>query len=264
MKTSASTSNSAFRAEQRGAVLIVTLDRQAKRNALDDTAIAELDVIFSAIPESVRAIVLHGEGANFSAGLDLSELTERNLIEGIAHSMSWHRVFEKIQFGKAPVVSVMRGAVIGGGLELASATHVRVAERSAYYALPEGQRGIFVGGGGSVRISRLIGVSRMMEMMMTGRSYSAQEGLALCLSHYLVEDNAGLAKGIELAEKIAGNAPLTNFALMHALPRIAESDPAAGFLTEALMAAAAQDSDEAKKRLRDFLEKRAAKVVAPN
>ena len=183
MTYSKSPSPRAFRAEQRGAVLIITLDRQAKRNALDDPSIAELDAIVSAIPDSVRAIVLHGEGPNFSAGLDLSELTERDVAEGIFHSRSWHSVFEKVEFGRAPVVAVMRGAVIGGGLELATTCHVRVAEKSAYYALPEGQRGIFVGGGGSVRVSRLIGASRMMEMMLTGRTYNAQEGLALSLSH---------------------------------------------------------------------------------
>ena len=69
----------------------------------------------------------------------------------------WHRVFERVQFGRVPVVAVLHGAVIGGGLELAAAAHVRVAERSAFYALPEGQRGIFVGGGGAVRLPRLIG-----------------------------------------------------------------------------------------------------------
>ena len=129
-----------------------------------------------------------------------------------------------------PVVAVLHGAVVGGGLELAAAAHIRVAERSAYYALPEGSRGIYVGGGASVRLPRLIGVSRMMDMMLTGRTYSAEDGQAIGLSHYLVEPGTGLAKGIELAERIATNAPLTNFAVMHVLPRIAESDPASGYL----------------------------------
>jgi enoyl-CoA hydratase/carnithine racemase len=151
--------------------------------------------------------------------------------------------------------------VVGGGLELAAATHIRVAERSSYYALPEGSRGIYVGGGASVRLPKLIGTARVMDMMLTGRTYGAEEGQAIGLSHYLVEPGAGLTKGIELAEKIATNAPLTNFAIMHVLPRIAESDPASGYLAEALMAAIAQGSDEAKARLKDFLEKRSAKVT---
>jgi len=155
----------------------------------------------------------------------------------------------------------MHGAVVGGGLELAAATHVRVAERSTYYALPEGGRGIYVGGGASVRLPRLIGVSRMMEMMLTGRTYGAEEGLALGLSHYLVEPGQGLAKAVELAERIAQNTALTNFAVMNVLPRIAESDPASGYMMEALMAAIAQGDDEAKARLQAFLEKRAPKVA---
>ncbi len=136
-----------------------------------------------------------------------------------------------------------------------------MAERSAYYALPEGSRGIFVGGGGSVRLTRLIGTSRIMDMMLTGRTYDAEEGQALGLSHYLVAPGAGLAKGIELAQRIAGNAPLTNFAITQVLPRIAESDPASGYVTEALIAAIAQADDEAKARLKAFLEKRAPKTV---
>jgi enoyl-CoA hydratase/carnithine racemase len=206
-------------------------------------------------------VVVHGQGDHFSAGLDLGELTERNVAEGVEHSRMWHRVFEKIEFGKAPVVAVLHGAVVGGGLELAAATHIRVAERSAYYALPEGSRGIYVGGGASVRLPRLIGVARMQGMMLTGLTYSAEEGQAMGLTHFLVGPGKGLAKGIELAERIAENAPLTNYAVTHVLPRIAESDPAGGYLTESLMAAVAQGSNEAKARLKDFLEKRGKKVL---
>src|SRR5262249_36172886 len=160
-------------------------------------------------------VLLAGIGENFSAGLDLNELEERDIAQGMAHSDLWHRAFEKIQFGKVPVVAVLHGAVVGGGLELAAAAHVRVAERSAYYALPEGSRGIYVGGGGSVRLPPLIGVARMMDMMLTGRIYSAEEGQAIGLTTYLVDVGKGLAKGLELAQPIAGNAPLTNFAVMH-------------------------------------------------
>ena len=90
-----------------------------------------------------------------------------------------------------PVIAVLHGAVVGGGLELAVAAHIRVAEASAFYGLPEGQRGIFVGGGGSARIPRLIGTARMADMMLTGRVYDAEEGFAIGLSQYLVDDGAG-------------------------------------------------------------------------
>ena len=250
-----------LRAERRDDIAILTLARAQKRNALDDPTVFGIEAFFDALPDAVKAVVLAAEGEHFSAGLDLSELSERNVAQGIAHSRSWHRAFERIEFGKVPVVSVLHGAVVGGGLELAAATHIRVAETSTYYALPEGSRGIFVGGGGSVRVPRLIGIARMMDMMLTGRTYGAEEGQALGLSHYLVDAGAGLAKGIELATRIAGNAPMTNFAVMHVLPRIAEQDRASGYLTEALIASIAQGDDEAKDRLRAFLEKRAPKTL---
>jgi enoyl-CoA hydratase/carnithine racemase len=100
-----------------------------------------------------------------------------------------------------------------------------------------------------------------MDMMLTGRIYSAEEGQAMGLTTYLVDSGKGFAKGLELAARIAGNAPLTNFAVMHALPRIAEMDPASGYAVEALMSAIAQADGEAKARLKDFLEKRAPKVT---
>ena len=151
--------------------------------------------------------------------------------------------------------------MVGGGLELAAATHIRVAERSAYYALPEGRRGIFVGGGGSVRLPRLIGVARMMDLMLTGRTYGAEEGQAIGLSHYLVEPGEGLARGIEIAKRIATNSPTTNFAVMHALPRIADMAQDEGLFVESLMAAIASGDEAAKMRVRAFLEGRAAKVA---
>jgi enoyl-CoA hydratase/carnithine racemase len=250
-----------LKAERRGEIAVLSLARSEKRNALDDPTVLGIETFFTALPDGVKAVVLAGEGEHFCSGLDLSELSERDIAQGIAHSRSWHRAFERIEFGKVPVVAVLHGAVVGGGLELAAACHVRVAESSAYYALPEGSRGIFVGGGGSVRLPRLIGTSRMMDMMLTGHIQSAEEGQALGLSHYLVAPGAGLAKGIELATRIAGNAPMTNFAVTQVLPRIADSGPSAGYLTESLMAAIAQDDDEAKTRLKAFLEKRAPKTV---
>jgi enoyl-CoA hydratase/carnithine racemase len=244
-----------------GPVAVLCLARPAKRNALNVELVEGLRRFFDAPPDGVRAVVLHGEGAHFCAGLDLSDITEQDATAGVFHSRLWHRAFAAIEGGTLPVVAVLQGAVIGGGLELAAAAHIRVAEPSTFYALPEGQRGIFVGGGGSVRIPRLIGVARMADMMLTGRTYGASEGAAIGLSTYQPGDGEGLALAMELAEKIAGNAPLTNFAIVQALPRIADADPAMGYLAESLMSAVAAADGEAKQRLADFLEKRTAKVV---
>jgi (methylthio)acryloyl-CoA hydratase len=252
---------STLQAERRGKVAVLKLNRAQKRNALDDPTVAGIEAFFSALPDGIGAVVLAGDGEHFSSGLDLAELSERDVFAGIEHSRSWHRAFDRIEFGRAPVVAVLHGAVIGGGLELASAAHVRIAERSAFYALPEASRGIYVGGGASVRLPALIGTSRVMEMMLTGRTLNAEEGQAIGLSHYLVDDGTGFAKALELAERIAANAPFTNYAATQLLPRIARADPAAGFATEALAAAIAQGEPEAKARLKAFLEKRGPKVA---
>lgn len=249
-----------LRIEPAGPVLHVRLNRPAKRNAVNDALVAQLQSAFVNLPQATRAVVLSGAGDHFCAGLDLSELGERSVAEGIVHSRSWHAAFEQIQFGRVPVVAVLHGAVVGGGLELAAACHVRVAEESAFYGLPEGQRGLFVGGGGSARIPRLIGAARMTDMMLTGHVYDAAEGLAIGISHYVVGAGQGLAKAFALAERIAGNAPLSNFAVMHALPRIAGMTQDDGLFVESLMAAIASGDEAAKSRMRDFLDGKAGKV----
>ena len=238
-----------------GPIARLRLDRPAKRNALDDATVAELHRFFAGPPD-VRAIVLDAAGDHFCAGLDLAEHVSRTTRDVTAHSKGWHEAFDAIQFGKVPTVAVMRGAVVGGGFELASATHVRVAERSAFFALPEGQRGIFLGGGGSVRITRLIGTSRVLEMMLTGRRYSAEEAERIGAVHYVVDDGAGAAFAMELANKIAANAAHSNAAIVQALPRIADMAHAEGLYAERTTAALMASEDESRVRIAEFLNRK--------
>ena len=114
-----------------------------------------------------------------------------------------------------------------------------------------------VGGGGSVRVSRLVGVAVMMDMMLTGRRYHAAEGAAMGFSQYVVPVGAARETALDLAGKVTANAPQTNLAVLQVLPRIAQSNPAEGFIMEALMAAIAQGTDDAKSRMREFLDRRA-------
>jgi len=249
-----------LKVQRAGPVVHLRLNRPAKRNSISDELLAQLHGAFVNLPRDARAVVLSGEGDHFCAGLDLSEVSERNVAEGMAHSRAWHACFDAIQFGPVPVVSVLQGAVVGGGLELAAATHLRVAEASAFYAMPEGTRGIFLGGGGSVRITRLVGVARVTDMMLTGRVVNATDGERLGFAQYLVAEGHGLAKALELAAKIAANAPLSNYAITQALPRIADLSAADGLFMESLMSSIAQGDEAAKERVRAFLDKRAAKV----
>ncbi len=242
-----------------GDIATLTFDRPEKRNAMNDALVDDLDRFFSNPPEGVNAVILHGEGGHFCSGLDLSEHEARDTIAGVYHSRNWHRVSDLIEFGPLPVVAVLTGAVIGGGLEIASCCHVRIAEPSVRFQLPEGRRGIFVGGGATVRVGRVLGPDRMREMMLTGRSYGAEEGLKLGLTHYSVGEDEGMALAQKLARKVAENSPVSNYMMMQALPRISDMGHSQGMFTESLAAALATGSDGAKEGLRAFLEKREPK-----
>ena len=240
-----------------GPVTTITLNRPDKRNAMSDALLDQIGAVFRTPPEGTKVIVLYGAGGHFCAGLDLSEQQHRTPEEAVYHSRGWHAALDQVQFGGLPAVSALSGAVIGGGLELATATHVRVAEPSAFFQLPEGRRGIFVGGGASVRVGRIIGADRMTEMMLTGRRYGADEGLRLGLVHEVVEDGQALSRAQELAHRIAGNAPLSNYMMIQGLARIADMPREDGFFTESLVTALTMSSPDALEGLKAFLEKRA-------
>ncbi len=237
-------------------VATLAMHRPEKRNAMCDALLAEIDAFFSRPPEAVKAVVLTGTAGHFCSGLDLSEHVARDAEGTMRHSRGWHQVMDRVQFGGLPVVSAMFGAVIGGGLELAAATHVRVAEPSTIFQLPEGRRGIFVGGGATVRVGRILGADRMIEMMLTGRKYGAEEGVALGLAHYAVGEGEAPAKAQELARAIASNAPLSNYIMIQAISRIEDMAKADGLFTESLCAALTQTSPDALEGLAAFLEKR--------
>ena len=242
---------------QEGAVVHLVLNRASKRNALNDALIAAIDGFFSAVPETARAIVISGAGGHFSSGLDLSEQVHRTPLDVMAHARHWHRVMALVQNSPVPVVAAMTGAVMGGGLEFAAACHVRVAEESVRFQMPEAQRGIFIGGGGSVRISRLIGPDRLAEMMLTGRVYSGVDGERLGLAHYAVPEGLGLAKALELAGRIARNSRAINAMVVQTIAQIGTMPPEAGLYAESLAAALSQSGPDAAEGLNAFLEKRA-------
>lgn len=240
-------------------VVTVGLNRPQARNAINDAMMAELASFFQTPPPGTRVVVLHGIGEHFCAGLDLKELVATRtgaFLDPIRRSRTWHRTFDLIQFGEVPVVSVLKGGVIGGGLELASATHVRVSEPSTFYQLPEGQRGIFLGGSGSVRIPRIIGASRVMDMMLTGRVYGHEEGLTLGLAHYDAAEGAGLSRALEIAGAIAENAASGNFAIINGIGRIQDMGTAEGMFAETMVTALARSESNSSERINAFFEER--------
>lgn len=250
--------------ELKGAVALIGLNRPEKRNAISDRFVEAIHEAVKRAQREARAGVIFGHGKHFCAGLDLAEHSEKPLFEAVKGSRRWHAVFDGIERGTIPFVAAVSGAAVGGGFELAASTQIRVADQTAFFALPEGQRGIFVGGGGSVRIARLIGAPRMGDMMLTGRALKATEAEAWGGVSYVVAEGEALTKAVALAEQMATNAEFTNYAIINALPRIADMSSEDGLFAESMVASLATMTDDAKDRLRAFLEKRAAKVQDPN
>jgi enoyl-CoA hydratase/carnithine racemase len=246
--------------ERRDDIAWIGLNRAAKRNAISDALLAALDAAVEQAQRDARAIVVFGHGPCFSAGLDLGEHRARTTAEVFDHSRGWHRVFRRIRTGRVPAIAAIHGACVGGGLELASACHIRLAEESAFFALPEGTRGIYVGGGASVHTARLLGAARMMDMMLTGRPLDAATAERIGLVTYLTPVGEGLGKAGEIAAKVAKMAPLTVLGVLQALPRIQDMGEEDGLFVESMMAALAQSGPDAQARLTDFVEKRAPKA----
>lgn len=242
-------------------IATVTLARAEKRNALNAGTVEELIAVFSALPGSgVRAVVLRAEGAHFCAGLDLIEHLEadRTPAEFMRLCLRWHEAFNKMEYSGVPIIAALKGAVVGGGLELASAAHIRVADTSTYFALPEGSRGLFTGGGATIRVADLIGKARLIDMMLTGRIYKDAEAVSVGLCQYLVEDSE--AKAMALARAIAANTPLANFAVCSAISHMRNMSGLDAAYAESMVAGIVNTQAEARGRLAAFADKSGARV----
>ena len=235
-------------------VLVATLNRPAKRNALNAETVEELVTLFSMLPRSgVRSVVLAAEGDHFCAGLDLVEhhKADRSPADFMHLCLRWHEAFNKMEYGGVPVIAALKGAVVGGGLELASSAHVRVADASTYFALPEGQRGLFTGGGATIRVAGLVGKARMIDMMLTGRIYKGQEAVDVGLTQYLV-DGSSFDTALELARRAAQNLPLTNFAICSAISHMGNMSALDASYAEAVVAGVVNTQPAARARLAAF------------
>ncbi|MGV9869505.1 crotonase/enoyl-CoA hydratase family protein [Rhodococcus koreensis] len=252
--------------EFEGDIALIGINRPEKRNALHSAMFVELGNAVERAGWEAKAAVIHGSGGHFSAGLDLARLRDsiakdpsRRLNTGPNPA---HVAFDKIQRGRIPVVAALTGAVIGAGLEVAASAHIRVADTTAFFGLPEAQRGIFVGAGGAVRIQRLMGTARMTDMMLTGRVLSPVEALAQNLVQYVVDEGEALEKARTLATTIAANTAESNWAITQGLSRISDLTYDDGLFFETLVARSAV-SPTSHSRLTDFVEKRTTPLAQP-
>ena len=249
-----------LKATRLGAIAHLQARANEKRNALDDGTVLGLETFFTRLPGDIRAVVLTGEGAHFPPASTFPKSRARAIRSKPRFTADVAPRFRGDQFGRAPVITALHGAVVGGGLS--SPLRPTSASPSARLLWPAGRAAWHL------PRRRRIGAYRPPDRRRAGHGHDADRANLKRRGRpcgrrdpYLVEDGKGLETAMALAAKAASNTATTNFAVLHALPRIFESDPASGLLTDSLMAAIAEMSGEAKERLKDFLEKRAAKVV---
>ena len=247
-------------------IAVIGLNRPDKRNALNGPTFTALAEAVERAGQEAKVGVIFGHGEHFCAGLDLAfaanEMLKMDPVIARRTPDGSRRSMAEISRGPIPWVAALHGAVVGAGLELACCAHVRVAERGTFFALPEGQRGIFVGGGGSVRVQRAIGYERMADMMLTGRTYNAEQAERINAVQYAVDEGEALPKALELAARIAKNSALSNYAVTTVLPRLGTMQDDEGLFFETLGAHYVV-TEESTRRLEDFLAKRAEPIVRP-
>src|SRR5688500_14382040 len=189
----------------------VTVNRPDKLNALNATVLAELSDAVGRIEtdDAIRGVILTGAGPKaFVAGADIGEIAAQGPVDGKARSLEGQRVFRALERCGKPVVAAVNGFALGGGCELAMACHLRVASESARFGQPEVKLGIGPGYGGTVRLPRLVGRGRALELLLTGQRIDAEEAWRIGLVNRVVSAERLLAEAELLLRSILEQGPL--------------------------------------------------------
>ncbi len=200
-----------IRVEWDGDLAIVVIDRQDKLNALNADLISELGEVFDGLKadDNVRGVILTGAGKKaFVAGADIAELAKMDPVGGVQVSRHGQTVFQAIERFPKPVLAAVGGYALGGGCELALACHLRVASENARFGFPEVGLGIIPGYGGTIRLARLIGLGRAVEMTLTGEMVPAERAAEIGLVSAVVPRDELLERAKELIRKVTRNGPI--------------------------------------------------------
>jgi enoyl-CoA hydratase len=249
------------RAEGR-ATLVVS--RPDKLNALNDRTIGELDAAFRelAADPDVRGVIVTGEGEKaFVAGADIAELSTMGSIDGIAVSRKGQEAFRRLERMGKPVVAAVNGYALGGGMELALACHLRVASEKARFGLPEVKLGIIPGYGGTVRLPRIVGRGRALEMILTGEMVGADRALEMGLVNQVVPPEETLSAATALLDTILANGPIALRFALEAVDRSLEAGIDEGLGLEAHLFGLLASTKDMREGMSAFLEKRAAEFT---
>ncbi|MGH7465736.1 MAG: enoyl-CoA hydratase-related protein [Longimicrobiales bacterium] len=198
-------------AREADGIAIVTVNRPDKLNALNADTVSQLAAILRETrgDDSVRVIILTGAGQKaFVAGADIAELSRMGPIDGVGISREGQQTFRMLESMPKPVIGAINGFALGGGLELALACHIRIASSRAKFGLPEVKLGIIPGYGGTIRLPRLVGRGRALEMMLTGEMIDAEEAYRIGLVNRVTEPDALLDAARDVARTIIANGPI--------------------------------------------------------
>ena len=242
----------------------ITINRPDKLNALNDAVIAELGTAIDQVTgdANIRGVILTGAGAKaFVAGADIGELSKQGPFDGKARAQVGQAVFRRIERSGKPVIAAINGFALGGGCELAMACHVRIASESAKFGQPEAKLGIAPGYGGSVRLPRLVGKGRALELLLTGQIIDAAEAYRIGLVNRVVPGDRLLEESEKLLNTMLENGPLALRVCIEAVDSALETTVDEGLLLEATYFGLLASTSDMREGMAAFLEKRKARFT---
>ena len=250
-----------IKVEKRGAIAIVTINRPDKLNALNATTVAEVGAAMTQLrsDSEVRGIIITGEGEKaFVAGADIGELSQMSTLSGIEVSRAGQETLRAIEIMAKPVIAAVNGFALGGGLEFALACHVRIASENAKLGLPEVKLGIIPGYGGTIRLGRLVGRGRALEMILTGEMINAEEAYRIGLVNHVVPQAQLMETAEAMLRKMIANGPVALTMAIQAVDNSYNMPTEDAQRAEANMFGLLASTTDMKEGMGAFLEKRKA------
>ena len=247
--------------ETAGAIATVTVNRPDKLNALNADTIREMATAFRALRDdaAVRGIILTGSGQKaFVAGADIAELSQMGPIDGVRVSREGQEAFRFLERIGKPVIAAVNGFALGGGLELALACHLRLAASNAKFGLPEVKLGIIPGYGGTIRLQRLVGRGRALELILTGEMIDATEAHRIGLANRVYEPDALLPAARDLMAKITANGPIALALALESVDNAATAGTDDAHTLESNLFGLLASTADMREGMTAFLEKRKA------
>lgn len=242
----------------RDGIRLLTINKPQSLNALDSEVLRELGSVVAetAADESIRVLIITGEGRAFVAGADISEMVSKDSMQGLAFGKFGAEVFRAIEQLPIPVIAAVNGFALGGGCELAMACDLRIASTKAKFGQPEVGLGIIPGFSGTQRLPRLVGPAKAKELVYTGEVIRADEALRIGLVNKVVEPEALMDEALALAEKIAAQAPVAVQLAKKAIDTGLQADIDTGIAIENDLFALCFSTRDQKVRMEAFLNKK--------